>query len=281
MSSELCILNSIFRWQKIITLSQYVHMDFDLDSIHQAAIAIARKGGEHTLNYFNRSVEVERKADDSPVTVADREAESLMRKEIANQFPEHGIIGEEHGRTNEESPVQWILDPIDGTKSFIHGVPLYTTLIGVVIEDEPVVGVIYAPALDELCEAAKGKGTRLNGEPCRVRPCSDLSQASFMSTDAYTSADFGYGKSFDKLVDQSQIHRTWGDAYGHMLVATGRADLMFDPILSIWDAAPLLTVLQEAGGVFSDTEGKETIESGNGFSCSRELKPEVLDIFDQ
>lgn len=255
-------------------------MDFDLDIIHQAAIDIARKGGEHTLNYFNRSVEVERKADDSPVTVADRKAESLMRKEITDRFSDHGIIGEEHGRTNEGSPVQWILDPIDGTKSFIHGVPLYTTLIGVVIEGEPVVGVIYAPALDELCEAAKGKGARLNGETCRVRSCSNLSQASFMSTDVYTPAKFSYGEAFNELLDRTQIHRTWGDAYGHMLVATGRADLMFDPILNIWDAAPLLTVLQEAGGVFSDTEGKETIESGNGFSCSRELKPKVLEIFE-
>ena len=256
-------------------------MKFDLDLIHRSAVEVARKGGEHTLSYFNRNIEVERKSDDSPVTVADREAESVMREQIEKRFPDHGIIGEEHGNRNEQSPIQWILDPIDGTKSFIHGVPLYTTLIGVVVEKEPKVGVIYAPALDELCDAAEGKGTRLNGTECGVRSCSELSEASFMSTDVYTSAQFDYGDAFDALVHECRIHRTWGDAYGHMLVATGRADLMFDPVLNIWDAAPLLTILREAGGVFCDTSGEETIESGNGLSCSRELLPEVLAVFDR
>ena len=254
-------------------------MNFDLDAVHQSAIEIAKQGGAHTLKYFNKSFEVERKSDDSPVTVADREVESMMREAITDQFPKHGIVGEEYNEVNPESPVQWILDPIDGTKSFIHGVPLYTTLIGVVVDGIPKVGIIYAPALDELCDAAKGKGARLNGVSCNVRYCDDLANASFMSTDCYTSANFDYGSAFEVLVDKTRIHRTWGDAYGHMLVATGRADLMFDPILNIWDAAPLLTVLQEAGGVFCDTDGNETIQSGNGFSCSRELKSEVLEVF--
>lgn len=254
-------------------------MNFDLDTVHQSAIEIAKQGGAHTLKYFNKSFEVERKSDDSPVTVADREVESMMREAITDQFPGHGIVGEEYSDVNTESPVQWILDPIDGTKSFIHGVPLYTTLIGVVVDGIPKVGIIYAPALDELCDAAEGKGARLNGVSCGVRSCEDLADASFMSTDCYTSANFDYGQAFDALVDKTRLHRTWGDAYGHMLVATGRADLMFDPILNIWDAAPLLTILKEAGGVFCDTDGKETIESGNGLSCSRELLPEVLEIF--
>lgn len=254
-------------------------MDFDLDTIHQAAIDIARKGGRHTLEYFGQKIEVQRKRDDSPVTVADQEAEKIMREEISKQFAGHGIVGEEYGSVNEESSIQWILDPIDGTKSFIHGVPLYTTLIGVLVEDEPVAGVIYAPALGELCEALKGKGTRLNGESCAVRPCTGLSEATFLSTDATTSAEVGYGKEFQALLEKSRIDRTWGDAYGHMLVATGRADLMFDPILSIWDAAPLLTILREAGGVYCDVTGKETIQTGNGISCSKELLPEVMEVF--
>lgn len=255
-------------------------MNFDLDIIHQAAIEIAKKGGNHTLNYFKRSFDVERKSDNSPVTIADREAESIMREEITKRFPDHGIIGEEHGWENKESSVQWILDPIDGTKSFIHGVPLYTTLIGVVVEEVPVVGIINAPALDEFCEAAKGKGARLNDKTCHVRGCDSLANASFLSTDVYSAAEFNYGSAFETLIEKTRIHRTWGDAYGHMLVATGRADLMFDPILNVWDAAPLLTVLQEAGGVFCDTTGTETIKSGNGFSCNRELMPDVLNIFE-
>jgi myo-inositol-1(or 4)-monophosphatase len=155
-------------------------MEFDLDAIHSAAIEIARKGGNQTLNYFGNPIDIERKDDDSPVTVADREAEQLMRDEITSRFPEHGILGEEHGQIHPESRVQWILDPIDGTKSFIHGVPLYTTLIGVLVDDEPITGVIYAPALDELCEAVKGKGARLNGEVCSVRSCSELSRGTVL-----------------------------------------------------------------------------------------------------
>lgn len=254
-------------------------MDFDLDSFHRTAIDVAKMGGQHTLNYFGRKIEVERKGDDSPVTIADREAEEIMREEISRQFPDHGIVGEEYGSVNEESNVQWILDPIDGTKSFIHGVPLYTTLVGVLVNDEPVIGVVNAPALDELCEAARGKGTRLNGESCTVRACSSLSKATFLSTDCTTPADFGFKDAFELLLDRSRINRTWGDAYGHMLVATGRADLMFDPILNIWDAAPLLTIMQEAGGIFCDVNGQETIQTGNGISCSREVLPEVLEVF--
>lgn len=255
-------------------------LNFDLDAIHQTGIEIARLGGEHTLQYFGKSIQVERKSDDSPVTRADREAEELMRQEISRQFPGHGIIGEEHGSTNEASPVQWILDPIDGTKSFIHGVPLYTTLVGVVIEDRPVAGVIFAPVLQELCDAALGKGTHLNGSPSRVRPCNNLSEATFLSTDATTSAEFGFGEPFRELLDRSRVNRTWGDAYGHMLVATGRADIMFDPVLNIWDAAPLLPILQEAGGIFCDVTGKETIKSGNGISCNRDLIDDVLGFFE-
>lgn len=254
-------------------------MDFEIKKIHDAAIAVAKKGGDHTLTYFGEPITVERKSDDSPVTKADREAEEIMREEISRLFPDHGIVGEEFGKENEESAAQWILDPIDGTKSFIHGVPLYTTLVGVQFENEPVIGIIYAPALAEICEAAKNLGARRNGKPCRVRACSKLSEATFLSTDCTTSAETAFGEPFRQLLDKTRINRTWGDAYGHMLVATGRADLMFDPILNIWDAAPLLPVLKEAGGVFCDVTGTETIEAGNGISCGKELLPEVLDVF--
>lgn len=254
-------------------------MQIDLDHIHKAAISIARAGGEHTLNYFNRDFSVERKKDDSPVTVADREAEQIMREQITDRFPKHGIIGEEFGRTNEESDIQWILDPIDGTRSFIHGVPLYTTLVGVLADEEPVCGVIFAPALDEICEAAKDRGARHNGNPCSVRECSRLEEATFLSTDVTTHTEHGFGESFQELLKQTRLHRTWGDAYGHMLVATGRADIMFDPVLSIWDAAALLPVLREANGVFSDVHGRETILTGNGFSTNPVLREKLVNLF--
>ncbi|MFH5832887.1 inositol monophosphatase family protein [Halalkalibaculum sp. DA3122] len=254
-------------------------MDFDLTTMHEAAIEIARKGGDHSLTYFRDTVEVEYKKDASPVTVADRETEELMRDEIQRQFPGQGIVGEEFENSNPGSDIQWILDPIDGTLSFIHGVPFYTTLVGVTYKGDPKIGVIYAPALDELCEGAEGRGTRLNGKPCFVRSNKNLAEASFLSTDVTTPAEHGYREPFSELLASTRVHRTWGDAYGHMMVATGRADLMFDPVLNIWDAAPLLTVVREAGGIFSDTAGRETIETGNGFSCSKALYPSVIEIF--
>ncbi len=254
-------------------------MTVNTEVLHRSAIEIARLGGDHTLNYFRRNIGVDRKADDTPVTVADRETESLMRDQIRDRFPGHGILGEEHEAENPDSPVQWILDPIDGTKSFIHGVPFYTTLIGILHEEKPVCGVIYAPALDELCEAAKGQGARLNEESCHVRSCSSLRDATFLTTDVTTAKEFDLDIPLQKLLKRSRMHRTWGDAYGHMMVAAGRADLMFDPVLNIWDAAPLLTIMQEAGGIFCDVTGKETIQTGNGISCSRELVGEVLKQF--
>jgi len=254
-------------------------MSIDLHEIHKAAVRIARMGGDLTLNYFRENIRIDRKDDHSPVTVADREAEKVMRSEIEGHYPGHGIVGEEFGTIHPDSEVQWILDPVDGTLSFIHGVPFYTTLVGVTVSGEPVSGVIYAPALDELCEAAKGEGARLNGERCSVRNCDSLEEATFLTTDLTSVAEHGYEKPFKELLSRTALHRTWGDAYGHMMVAVGRADLMFDPVLNIWDAAPLLTIMREAEGVFADTSGRETIETGNGFSCNRSLYPEIVSIF--
>lgn len=246
-----------------------------------AATEIARIGGRHTLKYYKKDVEVISKADDSPVTIADRETEKIIREEIQKRYPGHGIIGEEFGKTNEDSNIQWVLDPIDGTKSFIHGVPFYTTLIGILIDNEPKVGIIYAPALDEMCAAAIGEGVTLNGKPCSVRKTKKLEEATFLVTEIYRFAEMGQGDLFQDLLKATKLHRTWGDAYGHMMVATGRADLMYDPILNIWDAAALLPVVQEAGGVFRDRDGNATIHTGNGYSTNPELAGQVQKIFDR
>jgi len=251
-----------------------------IQDLLKAATEIAKMGGENTLKYFKKEIEVISKADDSPVTIADRETEKMMRAEIQKRFPDHGIIGEEFGKTNEESKIQWVLDPIDGTKSFIHGVPFYTTLVGILVDGEPTVGIIYAPAMDELCAAAIGIGVTLNGEPCTVRDTEKLKEATFLMTEIEYFKDFGQQELFRELLSKTKIHRTWGDAYGHLMVATGRADLMYDPILNIWDAAALSPVLKEAGGIFCDIKGKETIYSGNGYSTNMKLLPEVKKIFE-
>ncbi|MTI87940.1 MAG: histidinol-phosphatase [Balneolaceae bacterium] len=245
----------------------------------EAAIQIAEMGGQHTLKYFKKDIEIINKADDSPVTVADRETEQILRNEISKRYPDHGILGEEFGQTNEGSSIQWVLDPIDGTKSFIHGVPFYTTLIGILVDNTPIVGIIYAPALDELCAAAIGMGATLNGEPCFVRNTEHLKDATLLATEIYRFEDEVRQEAFEALLDKTKIHRTWGDAYGHMMVATGRADVMYDPILNIWDAAALLPVVQEAGGIFCDEKGKETIHTGNGISTNKALFPAIKNIF--
>jgi len=255
-------------------------MDFKLESLRKHAVEIAGIGGGATLKYFKQSFDLEFKTDESPVTNADRNAETLMRKAIKSRFPAHGIIGEEFGRDHEDADVVWVLDPIDGTQSFIHGVPFYTTLIGILIKGKPEVGVIYAPALGEMLSAATGGGCHLNRESARVRECSSLETATFLTTDVYHCHKHGFTKEFEKLLNQTRLHRTWGDAYGHLMVATGRADIMFDPILNIWDAAALLPVVTEAGGVFMDVDGNETIETGNALSTNPALKNDILSLFD-
>lgn len=254
-------------------------MNTDLQQLQDAAIEFAKAGGNSTLQYFNKSFDLQFKGDKSPVTNADRESEQIIRKLINEHFPGHGIIGEEFGVENEENEIVWVLDPIDGTQSFIHGVPLYTTLIGILIKNKPKVGVIYAPATGEMVAAANGLGCSLNGEKCTVRTCNSLNDATFLSTEVSTFEAYGHSAAFNRLLDKSRIHRTWGDAYGHMLVATGRADIMIDPVLSIWDAAALLPVITEAGGSFSDLSGKETISTGNALSCNSLLKNEIVTIF--
>lgn len=252
----------------------------DIQELLDAAIEIANIGGKHTLKYFKKDFEVISKEDDSPVTIADRETEQIIREEILKRYPDHGIIGEEFGKTNEESNIQWVLDPIDGTKSFIHGVPFYTTLIGIMIDNKPVVGVINAPALDELCAAGIGLGATFNGKACNVGDTAELKDSAFLVTEIRRFQECGMEAQFQELMAKTKLHRTWGDAYGHMMVAIGRAEIMFDPILNIWDAAALLPILRESGGIFSDINGEETIHSGNGFSTNKLLYPKVKAIFE-
>jgi histidinol-phosphatase len=251
----------------------------NLNVLMQKASEYAKVGGDHTLTYFRKGLNVIRKSDDSPVTIADREAELLIREQIMADFPDHGIIGEEYGIHNQHARIKWILDPIDGTISFIHGIPLYTTLIGVLVDEVPVAGVIYAPAMDEMCIGSPEFGTTLNGEPVRVRRCGSLSEATLLTTDRKNIRKYDFEGSISEVMKSVSVDRTWGDAYGHMMVATGRADIMFDPILNIWDAAALMPVLQGAGGEFIDVHGNASIYTGNGISIVSELKEQFLNYF--
>ena len=246
----------------------------------------AAEAGKLTLEYFQTDrFDVERKGDDSPVTIADRNAETLLRERITAAFPDDAIVGEEHEDKPGTSGYQWILDPIDGTKSFISGVPLYGTLVGVLHKDEPVIGVIEIAGLDERVYAAKGEGAwyrRGDGEAvaCQLAKVDSIADGVFVTTAYRGFLERGGGAEevFDTLSRQAYIARTWGDCYGYLLVATGRAHLMIDPLMNIWDAAALLPVITEAGGVYTDWQGKPSVESGEGIATTHELLPHVLEI---
>lgn len=252
------------------------------------AVEIAREAGDGTLRYFRRSdLAVERKADRSPVTVADRSAEELLRQRIGDRFPDDAILGEELGEKPGTTGWQWVLDPIDGTKSFIYGVPLYTTLVAVLNEGEPVIGVIHAPALGETVFAARGagslytQGSVANAREARVSNVADLSDGLLLTSEFEGFHQHRGGdatEAFIRLQRTARVARTWGDGYGYLMVATGRAEVMIDPLMKVWDAAPLLPIIEEAGGHFSDWTGRPTIRGGEALATNGALQGRVLEL---
>jgi histidinol phosphatase-like enzyme (inositol monophosphatase family) len=249
-----------------------------IEELTAFAESLARAAGAVTLRHFGTGVEPEEKEDGTPVTVADREAETLLRERIREQYPEHGILGEEFGEDRPEASVRWILDPIDGTKSFVHGVPLYGVLIGVEIEGEPAVGVAHLPALQETVSAGVGIGCHWNGVRAAVSRVEQLEDAVALITDVESAEAQGIGEGWRGLADKVAFARTWGDCYGHVLVATGRAEIMVDPILSAWDASPFLPILTEAGGHFTDLDGIPTIHGGSAVASNGILHGDALGL---
>jgi histidinol-phosphatase len=250
----------------------------------QLAMDAAREAGRITLEYFNHDgLEVERKDDNSPVTIADRRAEEYLRRRIAEAFPDDAIHGEEFSDKPGASGFRWLLDPIDGTKSFIYGVPLYTTLVAVEHEDESVLGVIELPALNERLYAATGQGAwHVVGDqpprPARVSSCPRLADGLFVTSAVATYDRIGRRDAYDRLQAAASVTRSWGDGYGYYLVATGRALVMVDPMMNLWDAGPLLPILQEAGGTFTDWNGNPTTRGGCGVATNGEVLDEVMGL---
>ena len=243
------------------------------------ATQTAYDAGRLTLGYFGtEAARPEFKADDTPVTVADREAEKLMRDRIGARYPEHAVLGEEFGET-EGSDHRWVLDPIDGTKSFVRGVPLYGVLIGLEIRGVCEVGAAYFPAIEEMVCAAAGEGCFLNGRRTKVSTRS-LARGIACFTDAASFGEHGRSAAWDRLLSAAGSARGWSDAYGHALVATGRAELMLDPVVSPWDCGPFPPILREAGGFFGDWSGDETIYANEAMSTTKTLLPEVLRIIE-
>lgn len=242
------------------------------------AVELAHAAGRHTLGFYGHRLDFDAKSDGSPVTVADREAEALIRDRIAGRYPDHGVLGEEFGETNPGARVRWILDPIDATRSFMRGVPLYGVLIGAEVEGAATVGVCHFPPLGETVAAGTGLGCTWNGAPCRVSPATRLEDALVLTTDPVMLETVGRDPGWPELQRRAGMVRTWGDCYGHALVATGRAEVMVDPIMNVWDCAPFLPILTEAGGRFTDRDGTPTIHGGSAIASNGVLHDEVLRV---
>ena len=248
-----------------------------LVELRDFAADAAFEAGRITLRYFQSVLDVERKADETPVTRADRETEAFLRDRIARRFPTHAILGEEYGQTGPDgADVRWILDPIDGTKSFISGVPLYAVLIGIEVEGVSRVGAVHFPGLGDMLLAARGHGATWNGRRCRVSSVDRLSEARLTYTGVSGFHRAGCPEAFERLRAATRLQRGWGDAYAHCLVATGRADIAAEPLQALWDSAPMLPLLTEAGGTYTDWAGTPRHDPPQCLSTNGLLKEEVL-----
>ncbi|TVP74858.1 MAG: histidinol-phosphatase [Puniceicoccaceae bacterium] len=242
------------------------------------ACNVVREAGDFIRPHFaKRGLTVAEKSDRSPLTEADTGAEALIRTRIIEQFPEHAILGEEMSDkpANGASPFRWVIDPIDGTKSFITGVPLFTTLLALEYEGTPIIGVIFQPILDQLV-SSDGQTTRYNGVPAKARSCSSLAQATLLTTDARQPCLYQDDADWDGLISAVKLYRTWGDAYGYLLLVAGFADIMIDPILEHWDKAALLPILAGAGITVSDWTGGPAGSGRSLIAAAAELHPLIL-----
>lgn len=243
------------------------------------AVRIARAAGELTLDWFRRAdLTVDRKGDGSPVTAADLAAETLMRDELAAAYPADALVGEEHPDADGTSGRTWVIDPIDGTKAFTRGVPLYANLLALVDEHGPAIGVVNLPALGETVWAGRGLGAFHDGRPCRVSAHASLDGAYVMTS------GFGYWPTdaLDAVLASPAVFRTWGDAYGYSLVATGRAEAMIDPLANPWDVAPIAVIIPEAGGrytTFDGMDGPDAWRTGSGVATNGAVHADLLALW--
>jgi myo-inositol-1(or 4)-monophosphatase len=239
---------------------------------------LADRGADLLRGYHARlETEIEIKADGSPVTVADKECERFLRQCIAERYPEHGIIGEEFGRDRADAEFVWTLDPIDGTKSFIPRVPLYGLLFGLLYQGKPFLGVIDQPVTRQRV-VGDGSVTLYNGRRASVGGVRELEKALLLTTDVKNVEKYQDGAAWRRLVGRSGLFRTWGDCYGHLMVAAGLGDIMADPVLNPWDILPLVPILRGAGAVVSDWHGGDALVSGNIIAANPWLHEQVLGV---
>lgn len=227
--------------------------------------------------YFRTEISVELKNDNSPVTIADKKAEQVMRELIMKQYPDHGIFGEEFGEINKDAEYTWILDPIDGTKSFICGAYSFGTLIGLLKNGQPIIGVYNHPIFNDFL-IGDNLETRINGETTFIRNCSELNKAVLLTTDHLNIEKYQDIEKFNQLIKNVKLYRNWGDCYGYYLLATGYADIMIDPIMSPWDLLPLIPIIKGSGGVISDYQGNDPVKGKSAVASSPHIHSEIISL---
>ena len=248
----------------------------DLTPYRSFIAELAHQRGDFIRPYFgNPDLVVETKSDATPVTLADRGAEQLMRRLIHAKFPTHGVIGEEFGSEHPDAEFTWVLDPIDGTKSFAAACPLFGTLIALLHQGQPVLGAIHQPILGQLM-VGDGTATTLNGRAVRVRPMARIEDATILTTNVHSPERHQNGPAFEALARRAKLFRTWGDCYGYLLVAAGWADVMCDPIMNPWDIAALIPVIRGAGGVITDWQGQDPVNAQSMVAAGPGLHSQVI-----
>jgi histidinol phosphatase-like enzyme (inositol monophosphatase family) len=235
------------------------------------AAELARLTGEIALRHYRSNLVVETKADGSPVTAADRAAEQAARDWVGRYFPDDGILGEEFGEERPGARRRWVIDPIDGTKSFVRGVPLWGSLVALCEGETVLAGAAYFPAVAELVAAAPGAGCWWNGSRCAVSSVATLDRATVLTTDERFHERPARRDGWKRVASTAALSRSWGDCFGYLLVATGRAEMMCDAILSPWDGAALYPIVREAGGVFTDWDGHDTAFGGSAVATNGAL----------
>lgn len=246
-----------------------------LAELAEFAVDLAWKAGRKTLAYFQTGITAEQKADGTPVTLADREAEKVLREGVRSRFPDDSLVGEEYDDDIRPGRRTWIFDPIDGTKGFVHGVPLYSVLVAMVEHGRPRIGVIHLPGLGETIHAFEGGGCWWNGRRAKVSTVDRVDRALVLCSDF---PGHEQERTPHRLYDRARLRRTWGDAYGYAMVATGRAEVMVDPVVAPWDVAAIQPILEEAGGRFSSFEGESRFDAGSGIGTNGRLHEEVLEL---
>ena len=246
-----------------------------LDRALAAAVDAARAAGTIALGYYHGGFEVTIKPDLTPVTQADREAEQAIAGILRSAFPDIGVLGEEFGAQGPRER-RWIIDPIDGTKNFVRRIPIWATLIALEDDGEIVAGVIHNPAAGELYTARRGGGAQRNGEPVRVSDVSDLGAAYLIHAGLNILRKGKNWEGFLRLVDATDRQRGFGDYMGYGLVADGRADIYAEADLKPWDLAPCKIIVEEAGGRFTDWDGRPTIYTGTALATNGRLHDAVL-----